>query len=357
MPNTLSQIVKDNLEKCRSATIAAVEAYNRPGPRFRTAQYLIMIIIAWNALFHAIIYHRGKKPWFKKKTSGTGKGVRYIKIDGEPKHWDLQECLKQYYEADNPPERKNLEFLIGLRNKIEHRHLPELDASLYGECQSALLNLEELIVDRFGAKYAMAEQLAVSLQFTKIIPSEKKKAAKLLASGTVKTVADYIEKFRGGLPSTVLNSQKYSFNVFLIPKVANRKSIADASVEFIHIDEANQPELERLEKLNVLIKEKHIPIANLNLYKPSQVLNALESRVPYEISMSTHTEAWRYYKVRPASNASHPERTRPEYCVFNSVHGDYLYTDAWTEKLVLALSDPIKFKEITGKDPITHIIH
>ena len=50
MPKGLSSVVRDNLEKCRSAAIAAVDVYNRPGPRFRTAHYIVLIIIAWTAL-------------------------------------------------------------------------------------------------------------------------------------------------------------------------------------------------------------------------------------------------------------------------------------------------------------------
>jgi hypothetical protein len=42
---------------------------------------------------------------------------------------------RQYFGDKQPAERKNLEFLIGLRNKVEHRLLPELDAALYGECE------------------------------------------------------------------------------------------------------------------------------------------------------------------------------------------------------------------------------
>ena len=42
-------------------------------------------------------------------------------VEGKPKHWELSESLKQHFGANNPPERKNLEFLIGLRNKIEHQ--------------------------------------------------------------------------------------------------------------------------------------------------------------------------------------------------------------------------------------------
>jgi hypothetical protein len=274
-----------------------------------------------------------------------------VKIDGEPKHWDLMQCLKKYYRDKNPPERKNLDFLLGLRNKIEHRNLPELDASLYGECQAALLNLEELLVQEFGRKYALTEQLAVSLQFSQVIPSEKKRAAKLLASGAAKTVKEYIEKFRGGLAPTTLNSMKYSFNVYLVPKLANRKSAADVAVEFIRADEASKEELARMEKLNVLIREKRIPIANLDLFKPSQVVEKLKKRLSYKVNMATHTSAWKYYKVRPPSRDSHPERTRSEYCIYDDVHGDYVYTSAWIEKLARELSGPRKFKKVIGRKP------
>lgn len=351
MPKNLPQTVQDNLEKCRSAAIAAVDAYNRPGPRFRTAQFLVMITIAWTALFHAIYFKRRKKPWYRTRNSGTGRAVRYQKIDGEPRHWELAECLKQYYGEKNPAERKNLEFLVKLRNKIEHRHLPVLDASLYGECQASLLNLEELLVKEFGPKYALMETLAVSLQFSSTSTPQKIKATKRLISAAAKSVTEYIEKFRGALPSTVLNSMKYSYNVFLVPKVANRESAADAAVMFVKVDEASQEELDRLERLNVLIKEKHIPIANVDLYKPGQVVAELQTRVPFVVTMTTHTVTWQHFGVRPRYGAQRPESTRSEYCVFDPPHGDYLYTKAWIERLAEELSNPDRFREITGREP------
>lgn len=347
MPKGLPRAAKENLEKCRAATIAAVDVYNRPGPRFRTAHYIVLIVMAWTALFHAIYYKRRVKPWYKKKGVNP-KGDRYVHVDGDPKHWELSECIKQYFGANNPPERKNLEFLIGLRNKIEHRLVPELDAGLYGECQAALLNLEDLLTSEFGLRYALAEQLAVSLQFTRLIPSEKKKAAKELAKGAAKGVKEYVEKFRGGLPSSTLNSIKYSFNVFLVPKVANKKDLADASVEFVKIDEASKEELERLEKLNILIREKHIPIANLDLHKPTQAVAKIRADLPFKFNVSLHTAAWHYFKVRPKTGAPKPDATDGKYCVYDTAHNDYLYTEAWIAKLVKELSDAQAFKTITG---------
>ena len=351
MPKGLPRAARDNVEKCRAATIAAVDVYNRPGPRFRTAHFIVLIVMAWTALFHAIFYRKRRKPWYKRKGKNP-KGDRYVHIDGEPKHWDLSECLAQHFGGNHPPERKNREFLIGLRNKIEHRHLPELDAGLYGECQAALLNLEELLTSEFGSRYAIAEQLVVSLQFSRLIPSEKKKAAKELATGVAKGVKDYVETFRGGLPSSTLNSTKYSFNVFLVPKVANKKDLADAAVEFIRIDEGNKDELARLEKLNVLIKEKHIPIANLDLYKPTQVVTKAQAQLPHKFTIASHTAAWQYFKVRPGSAATKPEATDSKYCVYDAAHKDYLYTEAWVDKLVNDLANANEFQAIVGSAPV-----
>ena len=231
-----------------------------------------------------------------------------------------------------------------MRNKIEHRHLPALDAGLYGECQAALLNLETLLASEFGQRYALSEQLAVSLQCTGLVPLEKKKAAGRLVSEAAKTVREYVEKFRGSLPSSTLNSTKYSFSVFMVPRVANRRELADAAVEFIKVDEASAEELERLEKLNDLIKEKHIPIANLGLLRPNQVVSKVQAAIPYRFTLSTHTGAWQHHKIRPRGNDPKPDATQSQFCVRDPAHNDYLYTSAWVEKLSAELLDLERFR-------------
>lgn len=349
MPKGLPRVVKDNIEKCRSAAVAAVDAYNRPGPRFRTAQFAVLVIMAWTALFHAVFYRRKRRPWYTKPATRTG--VRYVRVDGDPKHWDLAECLRQYFAERQPAERRNLEFLIGLRNKIEHRHLPELDPALYGECQASLLNLEEYLVREFGQRFALAEQLSVSLQFSQVLPDERQRATKLLMSNNAKTVREYVERFRGGLAGPVLNSMKYSFTVFLVPKVTGRASAADAAVQFVKVDEASADELERLERLNVLIKEKHIPIANLDMLRPSEVVAELKRRLPFVIDLHVHTCAWKHYAVRPAKGDAHPERTKPQYCVYDTTHEDYVYTKAWTDRLAVELADPATYERVVGRSP------
>lgn len=352
IPLNLPILAKSNLEKCKAAAIAAVDSYNRPGSRFRTAVYVVLIIMAWQAFFHAYFYRQNQKPWYQSRKSTHKKGVRYDKIDGEPKHWDLAKCLAEYFRDKNPSERKNLEFLLGLRNKIEHRNLPELDMTLFGECQAALMNLEDYLLEKFGDRYGLGESLSLSLQFSRAKPLEQKKAIHTLAGGA-KSVIDYIEQFRGGLKDNVLNDHGYSYRVFLVPKIANREKTADAAVEFIHIDETDEEQRTYLDRLNVLIKDRQIPIANLDVKRPSEVVNAVSQAIPFVFNMHHHTAAWMHFKVRPTRKDSKPESTIASFCVYDRAHRDYLYTNAWIQKLICEMSDPMNFQQVTGNPPKT----
>lgn len=345
----LPRVVQQHLEKARSSAIAAVENYNKPGVVFRTRTYTILMIIAWTALFHAIFYRKKVKPWYVK--SGMGRAVRYEKVDGEPRHWELAECLRHYYGPDNPPERKNLEFMLRLRNKIEHRDHSELDPALYGECQALLMNFEDLLVKEFGNEYALAEHLAVALQFSALLPSDQEEAIKRLERSTAQDIIEFIEAFRADLPPEVLESSRFSLKVFLLPKIANRESAADLAVEFVPYDPSKPEEMEELRKVTALIKEKRIPIASKGLIKPGEVVAKLKECLPFKVTMYTHTRAWKHYKVRPESGSENPEQTRAQFCVYDELMDGYGYTEAWVRYLCRRLRDPAEYRKVAGQDP------
>ncbi len=145
---------------------------------------------------------------------------------------------------------------------------------------------------------------------------------------------------------------KFSFNVFLVPRIANRHGPAAAAVQFMPVDEASQDELERLERLNVLLKEKHIPIQNPYFFKPGRLLEAIQPRVPFRTNMSHHTAVWKHYNVRPAHGASKPECTKSLYRIYDGVHGDYVYTEAWVDELTADFSDKKTLRRIVGHAPL-----
>ena len=79
---------------------------------------------------------------------------------------------------------------------------------------------------------------------------------------------------------------------------------------------------------------------NLDRFKPSEVVEELNRRLPQPINVHVHTCAWKHYEVRPVTGVAHPEKTKPEYCVYDEVHEDYVYTKAWIEMLATNLINP-----------------
>src|SRR6266478_2700610 len=98
-----SRKVKAALEKARDSALLAVEVYNKPAVKFKSGGYITLMVIAWTALFHAIFFKRKHKPFYKKPNGC------YDKIEGDFKYWELDECLRQYYQSNTEdPVRKNL---------------------------------------------------------------------------------------------------------------------------------------------------------------------------------------------------------------------------------------------------------
>ena len=102
----------------------------------------------------------------------------------------------------------------------------------------------------------------------------------------------------------------------------------------------------------MLIKEKHIPIANLDLHRPTQIVSKVQVALPHRFNVSAHTAAWHYYQVRPAAGAAKPEATLPQYCVYDLAHNDYLYTTAWVEKLIRELAPVAGYQAVVGSAPV-----
>jgi len=63
-------------------------------------------------------------------------------------------------------------------------------------------------------------------------------------------------------------------------------------------------------------------------------------------SIYEHTLCWKYYRVRPPKSDPQPDRTQTNYCVYNPLYKDYLYTPAWVRFLVEKLSDESEYARI-----------
>jgi hypothetical protein len=61
--------------------------------------------------------------------------------------WDLARCMKEVFLNQNHPVRRNVEFFIAFRNKIEHRYERLLESVVAGKAQSLIMNYEQMLVD------------------------------------------------------------------------------------------------------------------------------------------------------------------------------------------------------------------
>jgi hypothetical protein len=246
--------VKLLIAKARESAVLAVNVYNNPGTVFRSSGFIVLMNIAWLSLLHAIFEKRNIKYFYKDK----GDRRKYVMVDGEPKAWELGKCASEYFQGNNNSIYQNILFFIELRNKIEHRFLPELDPTIFGECQSYLINFEEILVSEFGTKYALADTLMFALQYSRIRTDEQLASVRKVQSKHFNEVKGFIDSFRKNLDDSIMADPKYAFKVFLVPKPANREQGSDAVVEFIKYDYNNPEDMKQYDNLVTLIKEKTV---------------------------------------------------------------------------------------------------
>ncbi|MES1188407.1 MAG: DUF3644 domain-containing protein [Myxococcales bacterium] len=323
------------VRKARESALLGLQIYNNPTTVFKTEGFVVLMVIAWTALLHAVLKRKGVDCHHTDATGGP------VLIDGDPKMWELRECLREFFKNHQDPVRTNLEFFIGLRNRVEHRYVPAIDPHVAGECQAMLLNFDDLLAAEFGPYFGIRDSLTVPLQTSTIRSDEQGKALRKLQAGHFEEVKEFVDRFRAGLEATVGDDQRFSFRVFLVPKVGNHRSSSDLAVEFVKVDSAQAIELG---KQIVAVKERQVAVHNLNLFKPSVVAREVAKRIGKKFTVNDHTMAWKKYRVRPNGFAT--SGCDSKFCVPDPVHQDFVYTQAWIDQLVQKLSDPVEYEAV-----------
>lgn len=283
--------IKELIDKSREFALIAVSNYNNPHFKNKTHSFIVNIVIAYTALFHAIFEKTNTEYFYRDKDGNIEI------IDEEYKAFELIKCCNVYLNSRQSPVKANLEFLVGLRNKIEHRNMPSVDLYVEGECQAALTNYEDILTKEFGDKYSLGKSLAVSMQLSRTSQKARIKALKELQTKNYKVIKKYIDGYRSELDDAILQSQEYRTTVFLIPKLGNHATSADMSIEFVKQENLTKEELREYEHGIVLIKNKSNPYR----YKPGKVTELVKKQID-KFTISIHTRCWKYYGARPQKN-------------------------------------------------------
>ncbi|MFW6030498.1 MAG: DUF3644 domain-containing protein [Halanaerobiales bacterium] len=344
MPRKMPILVGESLIKSKQSALMAVEIFNKPTAEFRVQTFIMLMHTAWNSFFLSYFHNEGIRPFYKEDNN-----YFYVRVNGEKKSWDLTKSIKEYWKAETTPTRKNLEFFIGLRNKIEHyRDQSALLELTFGECQSLVSNYENIITEYYGKEHSLADKLSLSIQLSRFKDETRDNAILDAMDNSTAKITDYIKDFRSSLSDDIFSDMNFSHKLFLLPKTSNHQSKDSIAIEWVDINSLTTDEIKEIEKISAIIKQKHIPVKNPGTLKPSEVCNRIKEELNIEVFSPSwhHVRCWKYFEVRPNNDNSNPADCKTNYCQYDEVHEDYVYTEAWVERLVEELSDENTYEEV-----------
>ena len=91
----------------------------------------------------------------------------------------------------------------------------------------------------------------------------------------------------------------------MVQKVGNNFSKDDVAVEFVKFDPSKPEEMNKLQKIDILIKEKivvkerEIPSQEMYKYKPGHVVAEVQTKLGKSFTITMHTNCWKRYGSRP----------------------------------------------------------
>lgn len=267
------------IKKSREAMLAAVQIYNNPLIKFKSETFITLAVIAWTYLMHAYYEQIGVDyRYYKLK----GKRKQYDKTDyGAIKEWELSKCIKVAESPLSVPIKTNLNFIIGIRNEVEHQMTNVLDQAISAKLQACALNYNHCLTEWFGKKNGIENELVMSIQFSGADPVKQRELSKM--KGLADNVYNYISKFETDLDEEILQSKEYSYKIIYIPVSVNHRGQADSVVEFVKAT----PEMEEQVKNLVMIKE-----SEKKKYLPKQIVRIMNDEGYVKFTIKTHTDLW-----------------------------------------------------------------
>lgn len=161
-------------------------------------------------------------------------------------------------------------------------------------------------------------------------------------------------RYESGLEQGILEDQRYDYRIRLVP-IVGPKTDADLAASFVKLDDLTDDErkimVEAGRTATVIIRDKHVEVADKDLMLPKQVACKVEAQVPFHFSVENNTEMWKRLQVRPSSGASDPYQTDARYCVYGEPFRTYLYTPAWVKRIVNEIGTVDKYRAIFGREP------
>lgn len=322
------------LDAARREATLAVRLFNDPTEPRAFEAFVVHMHVAWLYLLHARFARDGIDIRYRRRDN-----PRYFeKVDGEHKRWELARCAQERWVDADDPVRRNLEFFIALRNRIEHRHDHtdrQLSEAVSGHAQALLLNFEHELTATFGSEHSLATVLRFPVFIGSFTP-EGERALISLRERLPAALKRFIAEYHSGLPESVSGDDRYELRLNVVLQVS--KASDALAIQFTRWDDMSAEERAAAELLGrrgqTIVREQQRRVVGHGLMKPSEAQEKVAEAVPYVFNSHHFLRSWQIKGIRPPKDDTHPERTDEKYCIYDALSRSYGFTEAWVKWLI-----------------------
>jgi hypothetical protein len=270
------------LLKAREAMIAAVHTFNGAGLHFRAELFIVTAIVAWTYLHHAHFRREGVDYRYYRTVDGSKQVV--LTERGAEKYWELAQCIKHAKCPLAKGMKDNIDFLIDLRNEIEHRSTSRIDEAIGTQLQACCINFNEVIKTVFGAQYGLERRLPIALQFMTF--SSDQRAVLKRAANLPRNIETMMASFAERMTPEEQLDPHFAFRVNFMPILANRSTGADEIIEF---SKATPEEAGAIAFIKEVERRK---------FRPGQIVKIMQKEGYRRFIMQSHTDLWQSLNAR-----------------------------------------------------------
>ena len=342
------------VQASRDEACHAVEMYNRPGAPRSYETFVVHMHLAWLYLLQAIARRDGVDFRYIEM---HGRRRRIVRVDGEPKTWELDRFVVERWPNATDPVRANLRFFIALRNKIEHRYTRSQEAlaiATGGHAHALLVNYETELTSEFGQEASLAHRLRFPV-FVGSFTEEGEELLRRMRASLPAPLRRFLASYHDQLDPVVRDDARFEFRVRLTQVTAGRAGEA-LPMEFVRLADLGEEQRaaveERAGQGTVVIRDRIQPVSNQGLLKATAVARQVQARIPFRFNNHHLRGAYLNLRIRPPWRDAHPELTNTDFCIWDDLHRDYGYKAAFVDLLARKCATAEGFTEVTGRTPV-----
>ena len=311
-PSTGLHLFGDELLiKAREAMLNAVQNYNNPKAYFRSETFIVTAIIAWTYLLHACLKEKG----VEYRSFNANGSIRTTK-HGADCYLSLSECLDKDEAQIDWATKKNLEYLIEVRNEIAHRCTQSIDAAISAKLQACCTNFNSYMKQHFDEYFGLEDELSFALQFSHLsLDQQKQMTLEDQLPDNIAAAQNHIEE---GMTDEQYNDPRYAVRVAIVARASNNKNTADHLVTLIPADSHEAEQVN-----NILLKR-----VEPKKFRPSDVVRVMQEEGFLGFRQHEHT------KLKNSFQPQHDQKDEDaggKYGIW--IGKQWFYYQTWIDKI------------------------